>query len=93
MEQAVEVICVSAGMFVVLRRLLDVVGQNTPLQDAFLLADDVLKQASSFTAPPLPAIRLTSGHLASRHTQDAVVHRNTNHLTFGVRPTLGTLCG
>jgi len=25
-------------------RLLDVVGQNTPLQDAFLLADDVLKQ-------------------------------------------------
>jgi Tubulin/FtsZ family, GTPase domain len=28
----------------VLRRLLDVVGNNTPLQDAFLLADDVLRQ-------------------------------------------------
>ena len=26
------------------RRLLDVVGDNTPLQDAFLLADDVLRQ-------------------------------------------------
>ncbi len=25
-------------------RLLDVVGNNTPLQDAFLLADDVLRQ-------------------------------------------------
>ncbi len=28
-----------------MRRLLDVVGDNTPLQDAFLLADDVLRQA------------------------------------------------
>ena len=27
-------------------RLLDVVGEATPLQDAFLLADDVLRQAS-----------------------------------------------
>jgi len=26
-------------------RLLDVVGEGTPLQDAFLLADDVLRQA------------------------------------------------
>ena len=25
-------------------RLLDVVGESTPLQDAFLLADDVLRQ-------------------------------------------------
>ena len=28
------------------RRLLDVVGDNTPLQDAFLLADDVLRQVT-----------------------------------------------
>ena len=28
-------------------RLLDVVGADTPLQDAFLLADDVLRQVSS----------------------------------------------
>lgn len=27
-------------------RLLDVVGEATPLQDAFLLADDVLRQVS-----------------------------------------------
>ena len=27
-------------------RLLDVVGADTPLQDAFLLADDVLRQVS-----------------------------------------------
>lgn len=27
-------------------RLLDVVGNNTPLQDAFLLADDVLRQVA-----------------------------------------------
>ena len=31
-------------------RLLDVVGENTPLQDAFLLADDVLRQVG---APPM----------------------------------------
>ena len=28
-------------------RLLDVVGESTPLQDAFLLADDVLRQVSA----------------------------------------------
>ena len=28
-------------------RLLDVVGESTPLQDAFLLADDVLRQVCS----------------------------------------------
>ena len=28
-------------------RLLDVVGESTPLQDAFLLADDVLRQVHS----------------------------------------------
>lgn len=32
-------ICVGVGA-----RLLDVVGESTPLQDAFLLADDVLRQ-------------------------------------------------
>lgn len=32
-------------------RLLDVVGESTPLQDAFLLADDVLRQVS------LPPVR------------------------------------
>ena len=31
-------------------RLLDVVGEATPLQDAFLLADDVLRQVCKFTA-------------------------------------------
>lgn len=31
-------------------RLLDVVGEATPLQDAFLLADDVLRQVSSTLA-------------------------------------------
>ena len=31
-------------------RLLDVVGEATPLQDAFLLADDVLRQVSSTIA-------------------------------------------
>lgn len=31
----------------VLIRLLDVVGDNMPLQDAFLLADDVLRQVTS----------------------------------------------
>lgn len=29
-------------------RLLDVVGESTPLQDAFLLADDVLRQVGPF---------------------------------------------
>lgn len=32
-------------------RLLDVVGDNTPLQDAFLLADDVLRQVCSPSTP------------------------------------------
>ena len=32
-------------------RLLDVVGESTPLQDAFLLADDVLRQVSASGAP------------------------------------------
>ena len=31
-------------------RLLDVVGDNTPLQDAFLLADDVLRQVRASCA-------------------------------------------
>ncbi len=31
-------------------RLLDVVGESTPLQDAFLLADDVLRQVHSYLA-------------------------------------------
>jgi len=36
-------------------RLLDVVGDNTPLQDAFLLADDVLRQVSTpIFRQPLP---------------------------------------
>lgn len=34
-------------------RLLDVVGENTALQDAFLLADDVLRQVCSNTEPSL----------------------------------------
>ncbi len=29
-------------------RLLDVVGESTPLQDAFLLADDVLRQVGLY---------------------------------------------
>ena len=36
-----------------LDRLLDVVGESTPLQDAFLLADDVLRQVNIFA--PLPS--------------------------------------
>ena len=35
-----------------LRRLLDVVGDNTPLQDAFLLADDVLRQVTQVLDMP-----------------------------------------
>lgn len=92
MEQAVKVICVSASVFLVLCRLLDVAGQNTPLQDAFLLADDVLKQASLFAEQSLPILLLTSGHLASRQIQIAV-HLITGRLIFGVRLTLGIFCG
>ncbi len=36
-----------------LARLLDVVGESTPLQDAFLLADDVLRQVTKPASPPL----------------------------------------
>ena len=44
-----------------LRRLLDVVGDNTPLQDAFLLADDVLRQVNQ-QHDRVFALRRTSRH-------------------------------
>ena len=40
--------CAHAG------RLLDVVGDNTPLQDAFLLADDGLRQGRAVPVPRAP---------------------------------------
>lgn len=40
-------------------RLLDVVGNNTPLQDAFLLADDVLRQVTFHNIPRLEFFYVT----------------------------------
>lgn len=42
-------------------RLLDVVGESTPLQDAFLLADDVLRQVGTGEEPHRAALHHVCG--------------------------------
>lgn len=46
-------------------RLLDVVGDNTPLQDAFLLADDVLRQV--WTLNPGTRFEISCQEVVAHH--------------------------
>ena len=50
---------INTSQLAFISRLLSVVGESTPLQDAFLLADDVLRQVTVFPPSLLAEIQMS----------------------------------
>jgi len=61
-------------------RLLDVVGESTPLQDAFLLADDVLRQVHPYPCILSAVSGSCLGHKPDQQTSPIDCWRNSGLL-------------